>query len=411
MKNKTNWLNLKIGDFSKVKGGKRLPKGYFLTEQNTGFPYIRVKDFGDGKLNEANICYITEEAQKKIERYTISSEDVYLSIAGTIGAVGIVPEKLSGANLTENAAKIVVDKKRADKYFLKYFLQSQIGQSKIKAQTGGASQPKLALFRIENIELLLPDLVSQRDIAKKLVSIDALIDHNTRRIKILQKLAQQIYEEWFVHFKFPSHEKVKMVDSELGEIPEGWNIVKAGEIIDFDPKTSVNKNSKNKYLSMGSISEFSMIISNIKMRKGNSGSKFQNKDTLLARISPSLENGKTGFVNFLKKDETAFGSTELIVMRSKTVCPEYVYCLARSSKFRATAIKSMRGATGRQRVQKDALENYKVALPNDNKFINEFHSALESIFNQAYLLNAKNEVLVETRDLLLPRLISGEIKV
>ena len=411
MINKSNWINTRIGDFSKVKGGKRLPKGCLVTEQKTNFPYIRVKDFGNGKLNENNICYITEEAYKKIKRYTISSNDIYISIAGTIGLVGIVSDRFSGANLTENAAKIVIDKNKIDKHFLKLFLQSPIGQSQIKAQTGGAAQPKLALFRIENIELLLPDINTQKNISKKLTSIDNLTDNNTRRIQILEEIARLLYEEWFVYFKFPGHENVKMVDSELGKIPEGWSVTTCGEMIDFDPKTIVDKNTENTYLPMGSLSESSMIISNVEIRKGNSGSKFQNNDTLFARISPCLENGKTGFVNLLNDNETAFGSTEFIVMRTKTVCPAYVYCLARSSRFRDTAIKSMRGATGRQRVQRDVLEKFKLVFPSDERLINKFNSIAEPVFDQIFTLNKKNEVLMQTRNHLLPRLISGEIEV
>ena len=107
-----------------------------------------------------------------------------------------------------------------------------------------------------------------------------------------------------------------------------------------------------------------MLITDIETRTGNSGSKFQNGDTLFARITPCLENGKTGFVQFLPNEKAVgCGSTEFIVLRSRTLTPEFVYCLARSEEFRGNAIKSMTGASGRQRVQGRCFDRFLIAEP------------------------------------------------
>ena len=149
----------------------------------------------------------------------------------------------------------------------------------------------------------------------------------------------------------------------------------------------------------------------IEQRDGNSGSKFKNGDTLFARITPCLENGKTGFVQFLPTDETvAFGSTEFIVMRSRTLCPEYVYLMARSDEFRDNAIKSMSGATGRQRVQQGCFERFLVAQPPVG-VLDAFRGVAAPMFRLIHTLSLKNENLRATRDLLLPKLVSGEIEV
>ncbi len=136
-----------------------------------------------------------------------------------------------------------------------------------------------------------------------------------------------------------------------------------------------------------------------------------NGDTLFARITPCLENGKTAFVQFLPSPErVAFGSTEFIVLRSKTLCPELVYLIARSNEFRDNAIKSMSGATGRQRVQEQCFNKFLFAHP-DQQTVSTFSKVISPLFRNVYMIATKNKNLRRTRDLLLPKLISGEIDV
>lgn len=161
---------------------------------------------------------------------------------------------------------------------------------------------------------------------------------------------------------------------------------------------------------MSDLATDSMAIQGAIMREGRSGSKFQNGDTLFARITPCLENGKTGFVNFLAPDDAGFGSTEFIVLRSKLVTPEFVYCLARTYAFRENAIKSMIGSSGRQRVQESCFAKFNVWVP-PQAILSEFSAMAVPIFEQVKTLHAQNQRLRAARDLLLPRLMSGEIAV
>ena len=162
---------------------------------------------------------------------------------------------------------------------------------------------------------------------------------------------------------------------------------------------------------MKSATEHSMLITEIEEKTGNSGAKFKNGDTLFARITPCLENGRTGFVQFLPNDdEVAFGSTEFIVLRSKTLNPYFVYFLAQTRDFRENAIKSMTGATGRQRVLNECFDDY--FLPNPNlDILGQFEITIAPLFKKIQNLSEKNANLRQTRDLLLPKLISGEIDV
>lgn len=151
----------KLNEIVSIKGGKRLPKGKKLTTENTGFPYIRVSDFNDdGTINLKSVKFIEADVQKQIERYTISSKDVYVSIAGTIGKTGIVPEILENANLTENAVKLIPHES-VDKEFLYFFTKTTSFKKQAIKQTRTAAQPKLALERLGKVEIPLFDLKKQ----------------------------------------------------------------------------------------------------------------------------------------------------------------------------------------------------------------------------------------------------------
>jgi type I restriction enzyme S subunit len=251
----------------------------------------------------------------------------------------------------------------------------------------------------------------QRKIAAILSAYDGLMGNNMRRIAILEEMARALYHEWFVNFRFPGDERARIVESEIGPIPEGWQVRRASEILEVDPRTPVSADGQKAFVAMSALSEHSMVIGAIEQKAGNAGTKFKNGDTLFARITPCLENGKTAFVQFLASpDEVALGSTEFIVLRSKTVCAEFVYLLARSAAFRENAIKSMTGATGRQRVQTECFEKFLIAEP-EQATMNAFREQVAPIFSIVQTLIAKNSNLRQTRDLLLPKFVLGEIDV
>ena len=154
-----------------------------------------------------------------------------------------------------------------------------------------------------------------------------------------------------------------------------------------------------------------MNVVKIIEREFTSGSKFQKYDALIARITPCLENGKKAFVNFLENGVSAFGSTEFIVMRAKeNACPQFAYCLAKNDKFKSHAVGSMVGSSGRQRVQLDSLVQFEIPKA-DNDLMIKFDKATKPMFKQINVNRLEIETLSKMRDGLLPRLMSGKIKV
>ena len=176
-----------------VKSGKRLPSGYYVTNQHTKHPYIRVIDMYDGGVDTSNLMYVPDEAYKPIEKYRIFKDDIFISVAGTLGIVGKIPEWLDGANLTENANRLTNITCYRD--YLLYYLRSPYIQDVISSEQTIGAQPKLALMRIRNFDIALPkDVAEQRAIAEALSDVDGLIaalDKKIAKKRLLKQGAMQ----------------------------------------------------------------------------------------------------------------------------------------------------------------------------------------------------------------------------
>jgi type I restriction enzyme S subunit len=328
-----------------------------------------------------------------------------ITIAANIAETAVLT---MDACFPDSIVGFIANPARSDTSFIKYSLDYL--KQQYKDISRGTTQDNLSLEKLNSIQIKVPSVVVQEQISTILRTYDDMIEVNQRRIAILESMTRRLFDEWFVRFRYPGHDAVPLVETALGLVPEGWVVVRAEEMIDFDPRTKVPKAGIKRFVPMGSLDTVTSVISDCETRSGNSGSKFQNGDTLFARITPCLENGKTGLVNFLEAGETAFGSTEFTVMRGKGIPSSFVYLLARSDAFRAIAIKSMGGADGRQRVRTEALKGYELTWPSA-ELLSMFACVAEPSLQQVRVLANQNARLRAARDLLLPKLISGEIAV
>jgi type I restriction enzyme S subunit len=240
-------------------------------------------------------------------------------------------------------------------------------------------------------------------------------------------MARALFKSWFVDFDpvrakaegrdpglpqpladlFPA----RLVDSELGEIPEGWEVKPLPEIIEVNPPRTLRKGDVAPYLDMANMPKCGHTPDSVIDRPFGSGMRFMNGDTLVARITPCLENGKTAYVDFLQSGQVGWGSTEYIVLRPEEPLPaEFAYCLARSVSFRDFAIQSMTGSSGRQRVPAESLDHF--LLPaSPEPIARVFGRAVAPIFARASEAAAESRTLAALRDALLPKLISGALRV
>jgi len=404
---KERWKKVRLGEVcEKVNYGYTASAEY----SRVGPKFLRITDIVLENIDWDKVPYCQIE-EKNIPKFLLKEGDIVIARTGaTVGYAKYIKKGIPTAVFASYLVRIRL-KKDFDARDIGFLIESDIYKRFIKANISGAAQPQANAQVLTSYPAPIAPLNVQRKIAAILSAYDDLIENNTRRIQILEEMAQTIYKEWFVKFRFPGYEKVKMVYSELGRIPEGWMVKPSSQVLEINPRINVNKESEKPFVFMEDVSNTSMVIRCRTRREGLSGSKFQNGDTLFARITPSLENGKIGFVQFLSSDnEVGLGSTEFIVLRSKHLCPEYAYLLARTEKFRGNAIKSMIGASGRQRVQEACFDHFFLAVPPPSK-IERFHGYIAPIFKNIHLLSLKNGILRRTRDLLLPKLISEEIDV
>ena len=399
----------KLKDICKIKSGKRIPLGMDFNVEETPYPYIRARDIKGGKIQTDDLIYLDKDVHDKIKRYIINSGDIAITIVGaSVGDVSYAQAEVDGYNLTENAVRLTGFDELVNSKYLFYILSQPQYREYMQIVAGGAAQPKLGIYKVEKIKVQLPNIDVQNNISEILSQYDLAVENNNKRIKILEQMAENLYKEWFVRFRFPGHEDAKF---EHG-IPNNWRYRRADEMISFNPSLGINGQNEFTIIPMEALSNSSMVIDSncFIVQDRITGRRSQNGDTLFAKITPCLENGKTGYVMGLKDGEIAGGSTEFIVLRSKTLNEYYVYFVARSHYFRQTAILSMNGADGRQRVSEDKLKSTKLIQPT-KEILNHFKEVVEPIFLEVRKIIQENENLIRQRDLLLPRLMSGKLQV
>lgn len=194
---------LKVKEIADIKGGKRLPKGETVLDEKTDYPYIRVTDFNDhGSIDLTNLKYLKKEVQEQIKRYIITSKDLYISIAGTIGKTGIIPKDLDNANLTENAARLVFKSNlKINNRFIYYFTLSSNFKEQVGLATKAVAQPKLALTRLAEVEIPIPSLEMQDKEVKEfdLISFKthAILRHQQSKLAYLKALKASLLDNAF----------------------------------------------------------------------------------------------------------------------------------------------------------------------------------------------------------------------
>ena len=378
-----------------------------------GYAYaVGTKAMKGGRIVLEQCRPVSAETYSKWARRAVpEAGDLVLAREAPVGEVVRLPGSPRFC-LGQRTVLIKPDSESVNGRFLHYWLQGASAQHLMHSIASGATTPHLNVGDIRNlsIESMPRGLEVQRVVGAILGSIDDLIENNRRRIEVLEEMAQAIYREWFVHFRFPGHENTTFVDSPLGPIPESWHIRKASEVLVINPRTKSLKEVEDPFFTMADISERSLVCFPSEMKNGTSGSKFLTGDTLFARITPCLENGKTGYVAALGEGQVGRGSTEFIVLRGSLVGSCFTYCLARDTEFRGHAIASMSGASGRQRVRNECFDSYELAVPSSD-LVDQFERLASPMIEQAFSAARQNQSLAEARNVLLPKLVTGEIDV
>ena len=405
----SEWKEVRLGDFALVKGGKRLPKGKILTTKKNSHPYIRIRDLGQEKVLEINDTYeyVDDETQQAISRYIVSTNDILISIVGTIGLVAIVGKSLDNANLTENCVKLV-NIEDVDKEYLYYFLVSKSGQDAIKNEVVGAVQQKLPIKNIQNIKVPLPPLTEQHRIASILSALDSKIENNRKICANLEAQAQALFKHWFIDFA--PFKDGKFVESELGMIPEGWRVGTFTEIFNLCPG-GTPKTSESSYWENGNIPFFSPKdvtgIYCFKTEKqitkeglNNCSSRLYDTNTVLITC-----RGTVGKVT-MSAVPMAMNQSNYAILAKEGYSQYYAYlmtvAIVRKLKFKAV------GSVFDAITSKDF--NEKIIIP-DFATLKSFDSLISTFFEEIKAKGFESSRLTTLRDTLLPKLMSGELRV
>ena len=374
----------RLKQICEIKSGKRIPKGMDFATSITDHPYIRARDIKNGKIQTSDLIYIDETTYGKIKRYIINNGDIAITIAGTVGEVGYAQMEVDGYNLTENAVRLTSYKRYVNGKYLFYLLSQGHYNEYMQIISGGVAQPKLGIYKLERIKVLLPSIDIQNKVVSFLSLFDEVIENNNKRIKILEQMAENLYKEWFVRFRFPGYETAEFVDG----VPKGWEYHKLKRLLEI----FYGKDHKN--ISDGNIPVFG---SGGIMRYGNKA-LYEGEVVLIPRKG-TLNNimyysGKIWTV------DTMFYAVSQIHHSAK-----YIYYTL--SNF---DMESYNSGAALPSMTTSILYNLKVLLPDKNA-LKKLDDIVGKIFDEKKCLEMQNQNLIKQRDYLLPRLMSGKLQV
>lgn len=318
-----------------------------------------------------------------------------------LGIKGCFPDSIVG---------FIADPEKSEVRFVKYALDTL--KLQMQSISRGTTQDNLSLEKLLSIGIPVPPLPTQRKIAAILSAYDDLIENNTRRIALLEQMAQLLYREWFVRFRFPGHESARMVESALGEIPEGWCNVSFSELVMIQ-RDNINPGQYSEevfwHYSIPAFDEAKMPV----LETGGTilSNKYEIPDEciLLSKLNPRIPRI---WLPFPPEQHRAITSTEFLVLIPKSPINRfYLFSLCSSPEFTDTfAGLALGTSTSHQRVKPQDLLGLSILLP-PSYLIEAFTNLVQPLLELAHKLRMKNITLHRTRDLLLPRLISGEMDV
>lgn len=301
---------------------------------------------------------------------------------------------------------IVANPKNGDVGYFYYLLKVL----ELNRYAGGAAQPLVTQTVLKGVPARVPDIATQRRIASTLSAYDDLIENNTRRIAILEEMARRIYEEWFVHFRFPGHEKVKMVESELGMIPEGWKIEPLSAVTKINAKSVRPANAPAEILYVDIASVVPGSITHKQPYKfseapGRARRILQHGDVIWSCVRPN----RRSYALVLQPEDSLIASTGFAVLSATSVPYSYLYFSVTTDDFVGFLTNHATGAAY-PAVTAATFEAAPLLSP-EKEIADKFHSVAAPMLDLAEKLKRKNANLRATRDLLLPKLISGELDV
>lgn len=370
----------------------------------SGVPMLRSQNIKPFKLDLNNLKFISNQFHNKISKSSLKKGDVAVIRTGNPGTACVISDRFQELNCSDLVI-VTPDRRKINPHFLCYYFNS-VASGYVNAQLVGAVQQHFNVGSAKKMEINLPPIEEQEEIVEIIKSLQDKIELNLQMNKTLEDMAMTLYKHWFVDFG--PFQEGEMVDSELGKIPKGWEVKRLGELIlnKRENRSEQSISDEENYIGLQHIDRGSLSI----LRSGVGGEVSSNKsafskgDILFGKLRPYFK--KIGVAPF-----DGICSTDILVINPKAQ-PDFGYVLF--TIFNDTFIDyttTVSGGTRMPRVSWSDIKEYKIAVQKSNELSSGFNLVVESFIAQILANVSENQTLTTLRDTLLPKLISGEVRV
>ena len=388
---------VKLGDFCTITSSKRIFANQYVSN---GIPFYRQKEIieRNNKQSISDPLFISHELYDEIKKKYGVPQKGDLLITGVGVTLGI-PYLVGNETFYFKDGNLIWlknFKQEFDSKYAYYFISSNAGQRAMWARTIGAAQPALTIDSVKRYKIPLPPYRIQKFIASILSTYDNLIENNNRRIRLLEQMAENLYKEWFVRFRFPGHEKVEMVNG----LPKGWKYAKLEDILSLKdsariPLSSLERSNMQKiYPYYGAASILDYVNDYL----------FDGVYLLLGEDGSVIDDNGYPYIQYVW-GKFWVNNHAHVIEKKGVYSVEFLYCL-----FKRMNIQSIVTGVAQPKISQGRLFNKKVIKPSDS-IISLFDKQIQPVFAGIRQLTEENKNLTRQRDLLLPRLMSGKLEV
>jgi type I restriction enzyme S subunit len=413
------WQAYTLGDLVGAAGGlvKTGPFGSQLhaseyTNDHDGVPVVMPKDMLNGRVDRDSVSRVSEIVAERLRVHRLAAGDLVLARRGDVGRVAFVgPDEAGWLCGTGSMRVHAPDRDVLDPQFLRYAMTAPPVAEWLVGQAVGATMPNLNANIVAGVPIAVPGVTTQRRIAAVLSAFDELIEINERRIELLEGLARSLYREWFVRFRFPGHVDVGLVDSELGPIPEGWEVRPLGQVCSLlrsggTPRRSVGANwdgGATPWFKTGELTD-GPLFDSLEHVTGASGARVFDPPAIFMAIYGAPTVGRLGWVT-----QPSSCNQAAIAMRANNPEREQDWLWYELEAMRGHFNAMAQGAA-QQNISKEKVEGTRVLVPAAVP-LESFVAAVRPLRDLWEKLAAQVAKFAATRDLLLPRLVTGRLDI
>jgi len=409
---KTTWRKVKLGEVVEIIDGDRgvnYPgNGEFF--RNSYCLFLNAKNVCGTGFDFSDTQFITKKKDDLLRSGKMQRGDFVLTTRGTIGNIAHYGKEIFYDHIRINSGMVILRTKKdiINEKFFYLFLISQEFENQIEALKSGSAQPQLPIRDLRFLEINIPSLDEQEKIVKNLYPISDKIELNNKINQNLEQMARAIFKEWFINFKFPGHKKVKMIDSELGKIPEGWEVVDAEKVFIFEKGVEPGSNSysiakKVNFVPFYRVKDLAgkNAYTDVFINKEVANNKICQYDDVLISFDGTVGRIKVGCSG-------AFSSgIRRVYPKDGFIRNSFIYFWLKTPYVQNTILEHSSGTTILH--AGSSIDFLKISFNKET--INRFQKIAEPIFSKILETEKENQKLASLRDLLLPKLMSGEIRV